>query len=83
MKAGDEVGDRGFPGAAAADQRGHRSAGHDDAEVADHRPAFTILELDGVEADLAYFEGGVDRVGAVGLIVLHPEDLEDALHGGE
>ena len=81
VKAGDEVGDGGLARAAAADQGDDRSAGHDDVEVADDRPALAVFELDVVEADLVHDARGVDGVGPVGLVVGHRQHFEDALHG--
>ena len=80
VKAGHQVRHRRLAGAAAAHQRDHRSAGHDHAEVAHHRPAFAILELDVLEANLPHHARRVAGVGPVGLVVLHRQHFEHALH---
>ena len=60
-----------LPGAAAADQRDHRSARHGDVEVAHHRPAFAVLELDVLERESRRTTRGASRAsGPVGLVVL-------------
>ena len=80
VKARHQVGHRRLPGAAAAHQRDHRSAGHGDVEVAHHRPALAIFELDVLELDLVHDARRVARVGPVGLVVLHRQHFEHALH---
>ena len=80
VKARHQVGHRRLARAAAADQRDHRSAGHGDVEVAHHRPALAVLELDVLEPDLVHDARRVARVGPVGLVVLHRQHLEHALH---
>ena len=71
VEARDEIGHRRLAGAAAADQRDDRSAGHRHVEVAHHRPALAILELDVLEADLAARPRGASSgARAVGLVVL-------------
>ena len=69
VKARDEVGHGRLARAAAAHQRDHRSAGHGDVEVAHHRPALAILELDVLEADLAHHARRVAGVRPVRLVV--------------
>ncbi len=83
VKARHEVGDGRLARAAAADQGDDRAAGHDDVEVADDRPAFAVLELDVLEADLVDDARGVDGVGPVGLVVGHRQHFEHALHRGQ
>ena len=43
-------------------------------------PPFAVLELDVLEPDLAHDARRVPRVRAVGLVVLHAQHLEHALH---
>ena len=83
VKARHQVGHRRLARAAAADQRDDRSAGHGDVEVAHHRPALAILELDVLEPDLVHDARRVARVGPVGLVVLHRQHFEHALHRRE
>ena len=80
VEARHQVGHRRLAGAAAADQRDHRSAGHGDVEVAHHRPALAVLELDVLEPDLVHHLRRVARVGPVRLVVLHRQHFEHALH---
>ena len=83
VKPRDQVGDRRLAGAAAADQRDDRPAGHGDVEVAHHRPALAILELDVLEPDLVHDRRRVARVRPVGLVVRHRQHFEHALHRRE
>ena len=79
----DEIGHRRLPGPAAADERDDRAAGHLQVEVAHHRPALAILEVDRFELDRLDHGWGRPCVGLVRLVALHPEHLEDALHRRE
>src|ERR1017187_6328974 len=83
MEARHQIGDGGLAGAAPAHQGVHRSAGRRQAERAHHGTTLAVFELHVFETD--FFHGGrrIDGVRPVGLVDLHRQDFEDALHGGE
>src|SRR5205807_1680428 len=53
---------------------------HDDVEIAHHRTALTIFELDVLEANLVDHAGRVARVGPIRLVALQRQHFEYALH---
>ena len=68
MEPRHQIGHCRLAGPAPPHQRHHRAARHDDVEVADHRLALAILELDALEPDLAHHRGAPhERPGRSGL----------------
>src|SRR6185503_11346350 len=83
VEASEQIRDRGFAGAARADERHDGAARHGEIEVFHHRNVRTVREGDVLEAQLLGARGRDDGVGRVRLFFRLVQYVEHALHRGE
>jgi hypothetical protein len=82
VEARDEVGHRGLAGAAAADERDHRAAGHGDVKSRTTGVPSRYSNQTFSKRSSRTFAAPA-RAGTVRLVRGHPEHLEHALHRGQ